>query len=524
MTDFSNFKPQFQFPGNFEFIGDNESDQDQSNIISFKIFTDNILNQDDHSSIALKARLWHHLNGKYFWNYEIPKINFKELEGNFEIKFDLSDEYVFLNQLLSYSKDIDKNAVIHVQDTEGDFILIECAELLPEWLDPDIAENRCFLHQGNLHIIPEDEGMISSLDQGKDIIKDPNVETVASDEIQEMIQKSIQERVVDKQRQVSRAVVPLKIAKLLKADPRLMAFASSEFSDLEAAPSISDKFVDMSSKELVDAVEINPEMSRCMFAQFVLQESIEIIIPAFENKIEKKSENDIEVQSWDVGMKITIAFDVLYNNNPTITHWSSLKFDKLYKEVDFEQDESYLSFVDSLKDINYLFEESDEQERRKLYIIMKHKLYEDTMSVAQYIDELLENDTSNLDEFKNNLPVLAENDSIDWIKETIVQYDENEGELDEQSMAQLLGGMNPFLGNSEMEINPDMLQKMFQALNLGGEFEGEDEDEYDEEEGDEEEFNQYSQFNSGARFQFLDEDDDDDEFNFNFKKNNKDAL
>ncbi|RUP48524.1 SGT1 protein-domain-containing protein [Jimgerdemannia flammicorona] len=47
-----------------------------------------------------------------------------------------------------------KEAIISVSDNDGEFLLIEAAMELPNWLDPSNSQNRVYIHQGKLHIIP----------------------------------------------------------------------------------------------------------------------------------------------------------------------------------------------------------------------------------------------------------------------------------------------------------------------------------------------------------------------------------
>ncbi|KAF4556300.1 SGT1-like protein [Elsinoe fawcettii] len=46
---------------------------------------------------------------------------------------------------------------IRLTDTDGEFLLIEAANALPKWLNPEIADNRIWLHDSKLQIIPPAE-------------------------------------------------------------------------------------------------------------------------------------------------------------------------------------------------------------------------------------------------------------------------------------------------------------------------------------------------------------------------------
>lgn len=40
-----------------------------------------------------------------------------------------------------------------MQDEDGDFLLIEAAQSLPDWMDPEVMKNRFFLWQCHFHVI-----------------------------------------------------------------------------------------------------------------------------------------------------------------------------------------------------------------------------------------------------------------------------------------------------------------------------------------------------------------------------------
>lgn len=47
-----------------------------------------------------------------------------------------------------------RSLVCRVYDADGDFLLIEAASVLPSWVTPQNSENRLFIHQGQLHLVP----------------------------------------------------------------------------------------------------------------------------------------------------------------------------------------------------------------------------------------------------------------------------------------------------------------------------------------------------------------------------------
>ncbi|CAH8602162.1 unnamed protein product [Dicrocoelium dendriticum] len=65
----------------------------------------------------------------------------------------IEDEWFAVWILLQLTKD-DYNVAIQVTDEDGEFLLIEAAEVLPKWLNPENSANRVWLYRGQVVIIP----------------------------------------------------------------------------------------------------------------------------------------------------------------------------------------------------------------------------------------------------------------------------------------------------------------------------------------------------------------------------------
>ncbi|KAF7456886.1 SGT1-domain-containing protein [Cryptosporidium felis] len=59
-----------------------------------------------------------------------------------------------------------KRLGLQVVSSDGDPILIDLAEVLPEWIKPDNSENRCFLLEGRVYLIPPELTEAKNLDLG----------------------------------------------------------------------------------------------------------------------------------------------------------------------------------------------------------------------------------------------------------------------------------------------------------------------------------------------------------------------
>ncbi|KAF2717367.1 SGT1-domain-containing protein, partial [Polychaeton citri CBS 116435] len=79
------------------------------------------------------------------------------LRGRTNFGDSISDEWLIVYVLRELSKQF-LDAWIRVYDTDGEFLLIEAAAALPKWLNPDVAENRVWLNNGHIKLIPLQDG------------------------------------------------------------------------------------------------------------------------------------------------------------------------------------------------------------------------------------------------------------------------------------------------------------------------------------------------------------------------------
>jgi hypothetical protein len=75
------------------------------------------------------------------------------LHGRTNFGDSISDEWLIVWLLLELSQR-HTSAWIQVRDPDGEFLLAEAANALPKWLEPELADNRVWIHCGQLHIIP----------------------------------------------------------------------------------------------------------------------------------------------------------------------------------------------------------------------------------------------------------------------------------------------------------------------------------------------------------------------------------
>ncbi|KAF3386294.1 Protein ecdysoneless [Penicillium rolfsii] len=104
------------------------------------------------------AELTKELLKEYIWQRESFRLEIKKengissLHGRTNYGDSIEDEWVIVYLLRELTKR-HKDIWVKVVDSDGEFLLVEAAGTLPAWLEPEVADNRVWIHQGQLRII-----------------------------------------------------------------------------------------------------------------------------------------------------------------------------------------------------------------------------------------------------------------------------------------------------------------------------------------------------------------------------------
>ncbi|KAI4930662.1 uncharacterized protein J4E92_004494 [Alternaria infectoria] len=96
---------------------------------------------------------------EYIWQRDSLKLDLAReehrwlLKGRSNYGDSVADEWLIVYFLRELSKEF-KDAWIRIYDSDGEFLLIEAANALPKWLNPEVAENRVWINSHRLLIIP----------------------------------------------------------------------------------------------------------------------------------------------------------------------------------------------------------------------------------------------------------------------------------------------------------------------------------------------------------------------------------
>ncbi|KAK2498101.1 hypothetical protein MC885_009028 [Smutsia gigantea] len=183
----------------------------------------------------------------YIWQNQPFNLKYKPGKGGvpahmFGItKFgdNIEDEWFIVYLVKEITKEFPE-LVARIEDNDGEFLLIEAADFLPKWLDPENSANRVFFHHGELCIIPAPRkpGAVSwlpattpTIPQALNIISAHPEKILASESIRAAINRRIRGYPEKIQASLHRAhcFLPAGIVAVLKQHPRLLAAGVQAF-------------------------------------------------------------------------------------------------------------------------------------------------------------------------------------------------------------------------------------------------------------------------------------------------------
>ncbi|POS76631.1 hypothetical protein DHEL01_v204968 [Diaporthe helianthi] len=105
------------------------------------------------------AQLSSRLTSDYIWQRDAFHVDLKNdkglvyLHGITNYGDSVEDEWLIVYLLRELTKQF-PDLWVHVSDSDGEFLLVEAANVLPKWLSPENDANRAWIHAGQMRIIP----------------------------------------------------------------------------------------------------------------------------------------------------------------------------------------------------------------------------------------------------------------------------------------------------------------------------------------------------------------------------------
>ncbi|XP_074010751.1 protein ecdysoneless homolog [Numenius arquata] len=203
-----------------------------------------------------------------------------------------------------------------IDDNDGEFLLIEAADFLPKWLNPENSDNRVFFYKGELHIIPLSEtdeeecdpwAASPTISQALTLLSSHSEEFLAAEPIRTAVYKRISGYPEKIQASFHRAhcYLPAGIVAVLRQRPSLVAPAVQAFYlrdpvDLRACRS----FQTFPPDERVMTVVT---FTKCLYAQLVQQK----FVPDRRSGYTLPLPSHPQYKAYELGMKLAHGFEIL---------------------------------------------------------------------------------------------------------------------------------------------------------------------------------------------------------------------
>ena len=254
------------------------------------------------------------------------------LRGRTEYGDSIGDEWVIVWLLREVSKKFG-DAWIKVTDSDGEFLLIEASGSLPSWLEPDVAENRVWIHDGQLKIVTPAKPSKSSKSIGEKISLQDARQILLNEPKRLMHSIRMEEEAFYRLRNYpvqiktnmhhTLVTIPRKIAFLLRQKPAYISPAIEAFylRDPIALKPLNSKDAGKSMTfPPHDLVTASVRFPKVGYAQLRSQDFPPPAI--FREAVTSTSGSKLDARA-DTGMKITCGFEMLlsdsqHQDNPAV--------------------------------------------------------------------------------------------------------------------------------------------------------------------------------------------------------------
>ncbi|OLN94331.1 ecdysoneless-like protein [Colletotrichum chlorophyti] len=271
------------------------------------------------SALQLTARL----TSDYIWqrgSFNLDLATDKGLaylRGTTDYGESIEDEWLIVYILRELSKSY-PTAWIRLFDADGEFLLIEAANVLPKWLSPENDQNRVWINNGCLRIIPHTPDLAPkskqlTLSDAVNVIKASPDSLIHSEFIEaeafyrlekypDQIQKSLHHSLV---------TIPRKLAYVLHQIPKAIAPAVESFY-IRDAFDMRDLLSRNSALQFPpdDFVTLSVKFTRVLFAQLRSQR----FEPPAPWASMVQGATGISKTRLEMGMKLACGFEIMLNN------------------------------------------------------------------------------------------------------------------------------------------------------------------------------------------------------------------
>ncbi|KAI1087746.1 SGT1-domain-containing protein [Rostrohypoxylon terebratum] len=267
------------------------------------------------------------------------------LRGATDYSDSVEDEWLIVYLLRELTKSFPK-LWVRVFDSDGEFLLVEAASVLPKWLSPEIDSNRAWIHDGKLHMLPleassgmkrplslpEAVGFVTSSPDA--VIHSTFVEAEAFYRL-EKYPKHIMSTMHH-----SLVTIPRKLACILHEKPSTIAPAVEAF---YLRDPVAIKPLLSSSKDLhfppEDLVTISVKFTKVLFAQLKSQRFPappiwSAILETAEKQAADAEPTQARLACLEMGMKVASGFEMLAADTTKRDNHLAREFSMILEDVE----------------------------------------------------------------------------------------------------------------------------------------------------------------------------------------------
>ncbi|KAG5357256.1 Protein ecdysoneless-like protein [Yarrowia sp. C11] len=248
----------------------------------------------------------------------------------------LDDEWLVVYILYRLTKELEVS--VHVSDSDGDFLLIEAAHVIPSWLEPETAEGRLWISKGQFELIPRAQfgGNSVSLPEAVEYVNSGgkmDLNKATNDTILKRVGRVPD--IIKKNTHRALVCIPLKLAKLVYSHPQLVIVAVDGLFQAQNHGGVGKM---SASSELVHFPQKDMVTVSVKFTRLVYAEAMQISFD-FEGS-----------QEVVLGRKLTLAFERLFSVGDEQWAVSELKSLPVDDTIEFSKDNDSGEWLEVMKD------------------------------------------------------------------------------------------------------------------------------------------------------------------------------
>ncbi|XP_066476106.1 protein ecdysoneless homolog [Tiliqua scincoides] len=259
----------------------------------------------------------------YIWQNQPFNLKYKPAKGDIPAhiggitKFgdNIEDEWFIVYLIKEITKEFPELAA-RVDDNDGEFLLIEAADFLPKWLNPENSVSRVFFHSGELCIIPllrtpEVEKLLPAtnltISQALKLLSTHAREFVATNSVRAAVNKRISEYPEKISAFLHRAhcYIPAGIAIVLKQNPALVSAAVQAFYLRDPIDLKACRVFKTFPPET--RIMTSVTFTKCLYAQLVQQ----TFVPDRRSGYSLPLRSHPQYKAYELGMKLAHGFEIL---------------------------------------------------------------------------------------------------------------------------------------------------------------------------------------------------------------------